>query len=60
MGNKEKCFPGTYLKTNNHIAGYSPAERNSLCRVTYQAESIGRNGEPALDFARYMKMRKDK
>lgn len=28
--------------------------------VAYQAESTGRNGEPVLDFARYMKIRKDK
>lgn len=28
--------------------------------VAYQAESLGRNGEPVLDFARYKRIRKDK
>lgn len=28
--------------------------------VAYQAESIGRNGEPVLDFARFKSIRKDK
>ena len=28
--------------------------------VLYQAESVGKNGEPVLDFARYKRIRKDK
>lgn len=42
-----------YFEDPNRIIG-------KTIEVAYQAESIGRNGEPVLDFARYMKMRKDK
>lgn len=42
-----------YFENPNRIIG-------KTIEVAYQAESIGRNGEPVLDFARYMKLRKDK
>lgn len=42
-----------YFENPNRIIG-------KTIEVAYQAESLGRNGEPVLDFARYMKIRKDK
>lgn len=42
-----------YFENPNRIIG-------KTIEVAYQAESVGRNGEPVLDFARYMKLRKDK
>lgn len=42
-----------YLKDPNLIIG-------KTIEVAYQAVSTGKNGEPVLDFARYMKIRKDK
>ena len=42
-----------YFKDPNKIIG-------KTIEVAYQAESLGKNGEPVLDFARYMKIRKDK
>lgn len=42
-----------YFKDPNKIIG-------KTIEVAYQAESLGRNGEPVLDFARYIKVRKDK
>lgn len=42
-----------YLRDPNLIIG-------KTIEVAYQAVSTGKNGEPVLDFARYMKMRKDK
>ena len=42
-----------YFKDPNRIIG-------KTIEVAYQTESSGRNGEPVLDFARYMKIRKDK
>lgn len=42
-----------YFKDPNKIIG-------KTIEVAYQAESMGKNGEPVLDFARYIKIRKDK
>lgn len=42
-----------YFENPNLIVG-------KTIEVAYQAESIGKNGEPVLDFARYKKIRKDK
>lgn len=42
-----------YFNNPNEIIG-------KTIEVAYQAESIGKNGEPVLDFARYIKLRKDK
>lgn len=42
-----------YFENPNCIIG-------KTVEVVYQAESMGRNGEPVLDFARYIKIRKDK
>ena len=42
-----------YFENPNRIIG-------KTIEVAYQAESLGRNGEPVLDFARYIKIRKDK
>lgn len=42
-----------YFENPNRIIG-------KTVEVAYQAENIGRNGEPVLDFARFMKIRKDK
>lgn len=42
-----------YFENPNSIIG-------KTIEVAYQAESMGKNGEPVLDFARYMKIRKDK
>lgn len=42
-----------YFKNPNLIVG-------KTIEVLYQAESIGKNGEPVLDFARYKRIRKDK
>lgn len=42
-----------YLANPNLIIG-------KTIEVAYQAVSMGKNGEPVLDFARYMKVRKDK
>lgn len=43
----------SYFKDPNKIVG-------KTIEVAYQAESMGKNGEPVLDFARYIKIRKDK
>lgn len=42
-----------YFKNPNLIIG-------KTVEVLYQAESIGKHGEPVLDFARYKQIRKDK
>lgn len=42
-----------YFQNPNLIVG-------KTIEVLYQAKSIGRNGEPVLDFARYKQIRKDK
>lgn len=42
-----------YFENPNLIVG-------KTIEVLYQAESVGRNGEPVLDFARYRQIRKDK
>lgn len=42
-----------YFQNPNKIVG-------KTIEVAYQAESLGKNGEPVLDFARYTKIRKDK
>lgn len=42
-----------YFKNPNLIVG-------KTIEVLYQAESVGKNGEPVLDFARYNRVRKDK
>ena len=42
-----------YWKNPNLIVG-------KTIEVSYQAESVGRNGEPVLDFAMYKGMRSDK
>lgn len=42
-----------YFKNPNLIVG-------KTIEVLYQAESVGKNGEPVLDFARYNRIRKDK
>ena len=42
-----------YFQNPNLIVG-------KTIEVLYQAESVGRNGEPVLDFARYKQIRKDK
>lgn len=48
---KDECI--RYWKNPNLIVG-------KTIEVLYQAESVGKNGEPVLDFARYMRVRKDK
>lgn len=42
-----------YYQNPNLIVG-------KTIEVLYQAESVGKNGEPVLDFARYKRIRKDK
>jgi DNA ligase-1 len=42
-----------YWKNPNAIIG-------KTIEVMYQAESVGKNGDPVLDFARYIKLRSDK